>query len=143
MLVWIAVAELLPTATSAPWVTPHELLCEGDENNFNPQLIPVAPDMVASTAEVNAGQRSVQFDVPEQVDAPVVFLQLLEQQQSSAMLSLIDPDLSKTSSTSVGNLVVLEVCSPQFASAVGGEPPPVSGAPPPILVVPLPPAPGL
>jgi hypothetical protein len=35
--------------------------------------------------------------------------QLVEQQQSSAMLSFIEPDRSSTRSTSVGALAVLEV----------------------------------
>jgi hypothetical protein len=100
-------------------------LCEGDEYNFNPQLIPVAPEMVASTAEVNAGQRCVQLEVSAQSFIPVALLQLLVQQHLSAMLSVMDPDRSNTSNTSVGILVVSAVCSPQLASAVGGEPPPV------------------
>jgi hypothetical protein len=98
-------------------------LC-GDENSLSPQLIPLAPEMVAATAEVNAGQRCVQLVVSEHNDNLVVFVQVLVQQHLPAMLSVMEPDLSNTSSTSTGTLSVLAVCIPQLASAVGVEPVP-------------------
>jgi hypothetical protein len=78
--------------------------------------------MVATTAEVNAGQRSVQPAVSAHILMLRICLQLLEQQHSAAMLSFIDPDRSSTRRTSVGPLRSSEVTTPQFASPVGGGP---------------------
>jgi hypothetical protein len=81
--------------------------------------------MVVSMADVSAGHRGVQLVLLEHIDIPVELVQVVEQQQSSAMSKLMEPERSKTNSTSVGCLMVLDVCMPQLASLVGA-----AGAPP-------------
>src|ERR1039457_6358886 len=128
-----AAPPLVPTST--PLLTEQLSEAPRVENSLSPQLIPDVVVMVVFTAEVSAGQRSAQLLVFAHILMLMSCLQVLVQQQSSAMLSFIEPDRSSTSSTSVGTLVVLEVCTPQLASLVGAGPvvPPAArpGPPPP------------
>jgi hypothetical protein len=118
---------VLLTVHDDPPLEPEEV-----ENILRAQLISGVFEMVVVTAEVTVGHRSVQLAVSVHTVLPVDLLQALVQQQSSAMLWAIEPDRSRTSSTSTGALLALDVFTPQLASAVGVEPPPF---PPPPLVL--------
>src|SRR5450631_321421 len=130
-----AAPPLVPTST--PLLTEQLSAAPRVENSFRPQLIPDVLLTVVSTAEVSAGQRSVQLLVFAHILILTACSQALEQQQSSVMLKFIEPDRSSTRSTSVGALAVLDVCIPQLASPVGAGPgvpvpPPPTPPPPPM-----------
>jgi hypothetical protein len=142
----MAGTDVVEIAISTPLLTPQAFPV--DENSLSPQLMELAVLVkVAFTAEVRAGHLALQVVEP------------LAQFESAEVLLFIEPERSRTKSTSAGWREVPLVWVPQLASPVGAgpvepEPPPEpawpaglpsnlsTGAPPPLTTAPVPPPTG-